>query len=229
MGTTFATISLVVSAISLGVALLTAWLTLLRRGRVRMTQPTVIYFGPDGGHHRPSKPKIFLRSLLYSTAARGRIITSMFVRLRRGETTQNFNIWVHGDHMLSRGSGLFVPQEGVAYNHHFLLPADASDFRFVAGHYTVEVFANMVGREPAERLFEIELDVDSDAARALNSSDIGLYFDWGPDSARYHAHLREPPKEDFPEWFRDFFERHVPPTAAKPPVAPFAPPSVPGR
>jgi hypothetical protein len=42
-------ISLVVSIFALGASVLTAWLTLLRRGRILMTQPTVIYFGPDGG------------------------------------------------------------------------------------------------------------------------------------------------------------------------------------
>lgn len=46
-----ATISLVVSFVSLCVSGFTAWLTLLRRGKILMTQPTVIYFGPDGGSY----------------------------------------------------------------------------------------------------------------------------------------------------------------------------------
>ena len=65
----------------------------------------------------------------------------MFVRLTRGETIQNFSIFVYGDGKLIRGSGLFVPDTGFATNHHFLLPQDAAEFRFSAGPYTVEVYA----------------------------------------------------------------------------------------
>ena len=89
-------IGLVISALALAVSVVTAWLTLLRRGRVRMTQPTVIYFGPDGGLRDDSEPpamKVFLRTLLYSTGKRGQIAENMFVRLQRGESRQNLNIW----------------------------------------------------------------------------------------------------------------------------------------
>jgi hypothetical protein len=41
-------IAIASSALSLGLASLTAWLTLFVRGTVRMAQPTVIVFGP--GH-----------------------------------------------------------------------------------------------------------------------------------------------------------------------------------
>ncbi|MGA7713612.1 MAG: hypothetical protein WCA81_17060, partial [Rhizomicrobium sp.] len=178
-----AAISLVVSVISICVSALTAWLTLLRRGAVHMTQPTVIYFGPDGGSSHDDGPrnKIFPRALLYSTAKRGNIVESMYVRLRRNETTQNFNIWVYGDKQLLRGSGLFVPDTGVATNHHFLLPDDGAGFTFLAGRYFLEVFVVAVGDRKARRLFSVELVVSPEVARALEQSEEGLYFDWGPD------------------------------------------------
>jgi hypothetical protein len=51
--------------------------------------------------------KVFLRTLLYSTSKRGVVIENMYVTARRGETRQNFNIWVYRDSgRLSRGSGL---------------------------------------------------------------------------------------------------------------------------
>ena len=56
-----------------------------------MTQPTTIYFGADASAS-PS-PKVYFRTLLYTTAKRGKIIESMFVKLRRGESIQTFNIW----------------------------------------------------------------------------------------------------------------------------------------
>ena len=88
------TISIVVSVLALAISVATAWLTLFRRGTVRMTQPTTIYFGADASSS-PS-PKVYLRTLLYSTAKRGQIIESMFVKLRRAESIQTFNIWAGG-------------------------------------------------------------------------------------------------------------------------------------
>jgi hypothetical protein len=40
-------VSLAISTLSLAVSAVTAWLTLFRRGTVKMTQPTVIFFGPE--------------------------------------------------------------------------------------------------------------------------------------------------------------------------------------
>jgi hypothetical protein len=124
-------LALVVAILALAVSALTAWLALLRKGEVRMTQPTVIYFGPDGGFKAEDAPqKVFLRTLLFSTGKQGHIIENMFLRLHRGETRQNFNVWVYGDKSLSRGSGLFVPETGLAANHHFVLPADGTFLLF---------------------------------------------------------------------------------------------------
>ena len=103
-------VSLLISGLALCISLATAWVTLFRRGDLKMTQPTVIYFGPDAdqpGGENPS-PKVYLRTLLFSTGKRGRMIESLHVRIERGETAQNFNIWVYGEEKLSRGSGLFV-------------------------------------------------------------------------------------------------------------------------
>jgi hypothetical protein len=94
-------VSTVVSILALAISMATAWFT-LRRGTVRMTQPTTFYFGADASAS-PS-PKVYLRTLLYTTAKRGKIIESMFVKLRRGESIQTFNIWVYGENSLARGS-----------------------------------------------------------------------------------------------------------------------------
>ena len=64
-------ISVVVSTLALTISMVTAWLTLFRRGTVRMTRPTAIYFGADGSVD--SSPKVYLRTLLYSTAKCGQI------------------------------------------------------------------------------------------------------------------------------------------------------------
>jgi hypothetical protein len=159
-------VAIVISVLSLLVAVTTAWLTLFRRGTVKMTQPTVIFFGPDGRGLEGS-PKVYLRSLLFSTAKRGRIIEGMHVALWRNETHQNFNIWVYGNEKLVRGSGLFVGETGVEANHHFLAPRDSS-FRFIEGQYRLDVFARLLGDEKQLRLFSQTLDgtlADADPPR----------------------------------------------------------------
>ena len=69
-------IAIIVSALALTVSALTAWFTLLHRGDLRMTKPTVVFFGPDGGHHDKPHLKVFLRTLLYSTSRRGQTVES---------------------------------------------------------------------------------------------------------------------------------------------------------
>jgi hypothetical protein len=197
-------ISISLSVLSLAVSSVTAWLTLFRLGTVKMTQPTVIFFGPDAPRSRDEKsplPKVFLRTLLFSTSKRGRVIESMHVALMRNESHQNFNIWVYGDDKLVRGSGLFVGETGVATNHHFLVPSDGSSFRFTEGRYKLEIFAQLLGNKMRTRLFSQELDISAESSTALAESHAGLYFDWGPDSSRYMPHVEKrapsPDPEDF--------------------------------
>lgn len=185
--------SIVISVLALVISALTAWLTLFRRGTVKMTQPTVIYFGPDRGRHGEISPppKVFLRTLLFSTSKRGRVIESMHASLARNETIQNFNIWVYGDDKLVRGSGLFVGETGVSANHHFLTPKDGNHFRFLAGRYRLEVFAKILGDKQQTLLFNQEIEVTQDIATQLQEPLAGLYFDWGPDALRYIPHIQK--------------------------------------
>jgi hypothetical protein len=189
------TISIVLAVLALAVSSLTAWLTLLRRGRILMTQPTIIYFGPDGGPPDDLRPtaKVFLRTLLYSTGKRGCLVENMFVTIHRGETRQSFNVWAYGDKGLLRGSGLFVPESGIATNHHFLPPSDGTNFSFVAGDYVLDVVVTEVGRK-AKSLFSTTLHITPELADKVRQDDNGIYFDWGPDSRRYHSHVRPRPQ-----------------------------------
>jgi hypothetical protein len=195
--------SLTISVLALAVSSVTAWLTLFRRGTVKMTQPTVIFFGPDTPRSRDENPlpKVFLRTLLFSTSKRGRVIESMHVTLSRNETHQNFNIWVYGDEKLVRGSGLFVGETGVAANHHFLTPRDGSGFRFTEGRYRLEVFAHLLGDKTKTRLFSQTLEISVQIGATLAEPAMGLYFDWGPDSARYLPHVEKRPPSPDPEDF----------------------------
>ena len=90
---------------------------------------------------------------------------------------------------LSAAVGYTLVSTAVAANHHFLLPVDTPAFRFAAGKYRVDVFARILHRRKPLLLFSRDLDVSAQDAEALSNPDTGLYFDWGPDSGKYYAHL----------------------------------------
>jgi hypothetical protein len=135
----------------------------------------------------------FLRTLLFATSKRGRVVESMYVTLSRNESQHNFNVLVYGDDKLVRGSGLFVGETGVAANHHFLVPRDGSHFRFVEGCYRMQVFVQLLGSRGRALLFSQTLDIDREMAEQLQQEDCELYFDWGPDSLRYLPHVAKRP------------------------------------
>jgi hypothetical protein len=181
------------SLTALSISALTFWLTRIRKGRVKMTRPTVIFFGPDGGGERHNK--VFIRTLLYSTSDRGQYIQNMFIRLQRGESVQNFNVWVYDDKGLVRGSGLFISKNGIACNHHFLLPKDGENYSFLTGDYLLQVFIEPVDGKP-KMIFEQKLDLAKEQSEEMKSRIAGTYFDWAPNSQTYFSHVDVRPKED---------------------------------
>ncbi|WFS00915.1 hypothetical protein [Rhizobium tumorigenes] len=194
-----AVLTLVTSAMALLVSTVTAWLTLFRRGHLKMTRPTTIYLGPDGEPHT-NQLKIYMPSLLYSTSKKGQLVENVFARLSRGEVARNFYVWVHGQgRPLMRGSGLFVGQDGVVANHHFLLAPDETDFSFKSGTYQLEIFANVIGKAKANKLFETELVVGDSDELAMHRQNVGLYFDWGPDTRKYYSHIEKRPERMSPK------------------------------
>ncbi len=195
-------IAIALSTLALFLSSLTAWLTLLRRGDLRMTQPTVVFFGPDGGRRGGEKPhlKVYLRTLLYSTSRRGQTVESIHVNLQRAESKQNFSIWVYGDDRLARGSGIYVGPDGITCNHHFLLPEDGADFRLLPGQYIVRVYAKRVTDRQPRQLAQILLAISDSQSRELEGDDAGIYFDWGPDQQAYHAHVEIRRPAPMPPW-----------------------------
>ncbi len=182
-------IATVVSLLAFAISATTAWLTLFRRGTLRMTHPTVIFFGPDGPPSQGAGVKVFLRTLLYSTSKRAQILESMYVTLRRRESVQTFNIWVYGETgSLVRGSGLRISEDGFAANHHFVLPMDGTRFVFLPGEYIVEVYATLVNSERSLLISKTSLPLSPEQAATIASGS-GVHFDWGPDSKSYHAHV----------------------------------------
>jgi hypothetical protein len=150
-----------------------------------MTRPILIGFLHDlpGG-----EPKIFFRAMLYASGKRGHIIESLFLRVRRGESAQIFNVWMHGEtNSLKIGSGLRVGEEGISCNHHFLPPPADSSYRFMEGEYVIEVIAHVVGTRSPRVLARVSVTLLSEHESVLHDVTAGVLFNWGPDSQRYIA------------------------------------------
>ncbi len=183
-------VSLIISIFAILVSGVTAWLTFFHRGNLLMTRPSVVYIGPEkeGGGN-----KFFFRSLMYSTSKRGMVIESLHVRIKCDDYKKDLKIWVYGNRdKLMRGSGLFIPQTGLTFDHHFLLSKNSEVFEISSGDYNITIFANLVGEDKAVELYEFNLTIESLEAGALMiDDDLGIYFDWDPDAQTYDAHLKQ--------------------------------------
>ncbi|HKR81383.1 MAG TPA: hypothetical protein VJR27_00065 [Candidatus Saccharimonadales bacterium] len=191
---------IIISVAALLVSIVTFWLTRMRKGTIRMTRPSVIFFGKDGGNSEAAK--IFLRTLLYSTADKGQYIEGMYVKLTKDNAIKTFNIWAYGEKgQLKRGSGLFVGKHGIEADHHFLLPKQAR-LDFKAGDYILEVYAELVNKKP-KRIFSQSLTISKKEAKGIIPVHAGLYFDWLPDDQSYHTYLEDRTAEEYMKRLRE--------------------------
>ena len=154
-----------------------------------MTKPTLIFFGYDTEPRLT--PKVFLRTLLYSTSAKGQVIEAMYVKLCRAGSEQTFSYWGYGETKnVTPGSGLFVGPTGVALNHHFVLSVQHPGYQFDAGLYSILVFARVVGRSTPIKLDVISLTLSKGEAGVL-AGHAGILFELGWDAGEYTGHARE--------------------------------------
>jgi hypothetical protein len=179
-------ISTGISLLALSVSGITTWLMMFKPGKLLMTRPTFIYFGPDGNSSNNSMSKVELQTLLYSSSRKGQVVESIYVTLERGETKQNFSMWILGD---KRGCGLFVTYEGVSLHHQFLLPQDGSVFDFLPGKYKLKVLAKLVNNSSVIKLSEIQLVVTKLESEEICQRQSRLCFTWGPDRGEYHSSI----------------------------------------
>lgn len=191
---TLSLLSPIISVIALAMSLFTLWFTILRRGTVRSTHPAFIAVRYDFVNKAVPQAKIFLRTLLFSTGKRGRIVESLFLRVREGEHQTEFSFWGMGDKDLVRGSGLFVPETGIATNHHFN-PLDGDElFVFKPGTYSIELVAKLLGRRRPMSLWQIPLQIPAGAFGDDIAPDTAVFFNWSAEQGRYIASVESRPK-----------------------------------
>jgi len=180
-------ISLFLSIIAILFTGFSFYFTSLRKGEIKMTRPSVIFLGPDGINSRSKK--IFIRTLLFSTGQKGNYIQNMYLKLKVDNLKSKiFNIWVYDQSGLKRGSGLFVGEEGISANHHFLLNKDDLDFQFSSGNNLLQVFVELKnGKE--KMIYEIPLNLTVNDSEELTNTNTGLYFDWDPSQRKHISHI----------------------------------------
>jgi hypothetical protein len=184
------------SGASLLLSCFALWIAQFNRGRLKMTQPTLLCLKRD----LPSgEPKIFLRTLLFTTGVKGRVIQSMFLRVHHRLGTYLFDFWGHTEGgTLTLGSGLFVGPTGIARDHHFN-PRRDSDFQYIDGAYRIEIFAVLVGQPQPMKLMEVIFTVEAWNAAQLTPiegialEDIALFLVWNPDERGYDQNIEQPP------------------------------------
>lgn len=179
--------SILISVVSLLLSLMVAWLTLFRRGKLRMTRPVLLGF-----LYEHDQPKVFFRALLYTTGKRGRIIEALYLKVRRGNTLQLFDFWMYGETKdLKIGSGLRVGEEGISFNHHFLPPKEETGFDFLPGEYAISIYARVVNRKKPLPLSNVEVTLSPTHAEAVHNKTHWAVFTREPESQGYRCEISE--------------------------------------
>jgi hypothetical protein len=168
------------------------WVAQFNHGRLKMTQPTLLCMMRELPRQTP---KIFLRTLLFTSGTKGRVVEGMFLKVHQPHGTFIFDFWGHTESgKLTLGSGLFVGPTGVACDHHFNPRYGSEDFLFVDGRYRVEVFAVVVRKKP-KLLMEITFAVDGQqAAELIQITELALWLVWNARSCTYEGHLEREPR-----------------------------------
>jgi hypothetical protein len=181
---------LVISVASLLLSAYAIWVTQFNHGRLKMTRPSLLCLKRE---FPGARPKIFLRSCLFTTGTKGRVIEQMFLNVRNGQGAFVFDFWGHTEQgKLTLGSGLFVGSTGVVSDHHFN-PREGTydDFLYVDGEYTLDVFATIAGQRKARKLLTMTFSVGSEqAAEVIQIPTREMYLLWNADSQRYDVHVR---------------------------------------
>lgn len=178
-------ITTVISVVALAASLFSLWQTNWRRGVLHMTRPSLLFMAREGPRN---EPKFFLRALLFSTAIRGWIVEQLYLRVTNQAGIFQFGTWAYGEReKLLHGSGLFVGQQGVVHNHHFVpRPGTVNDFNFYDGDYRVEVFATVFGRTAPRKISEFDLVLSSQhAAELIQILDMAVFFEWDAEQQKY--------------------------------------------
>lgn len=182
------TINTIISTLALGISVLTAWLTLLRKGKLKMTPPTPLLLGYEEG-----KAKISFFTMLYSSAFRGQVVESMYVILKQDGKKHLFNRWAYVYESHAYASGCYVKPEGVAQNHQFYI----LDYNFIfqPGKVQIDIYARLAPKKKDALLKTIQLQIPIEKKSECENKIKGIMFEWEPDKKNYSLRIDKNPEE----------------------------------
>lgn len=185
--TLFNLLTLTIASAALLLSGLNLWLSQFRRGRVFLTQPTILFFGWDD-NGREHSPKVMFRAALFATGARGQVIENLDIVVRTVDGEFEFPFWGYDDGKgMVRGSGLYVGVGGHVAYHHFNPITDDHVFAYTGSKYQVDVYAKLFRREKSTLLGRYTLDLDdANHAEALAHAEGGVMWSWSPQESRFH-------------------------------------------
>ena len=183
-------IAIFLSTIGVLISSITFWILYLHKGTVEITRPRLISLGYER-HNDCRTPKVFIRSLLYSTSHKGTVIENMRVKVADRNNSEDFGLWAYGVEKLLVGSGLFVSKEGKDYNHHFVPIAFSSDYEFSAGEIQLEIYATITHHKKDKLLNRITLSLTKEHEDALKKEDM-IIFNWESTLNKYEPCVSKP-------------------------------------
>jgi hypothetical protein len=171
----------ILSGMAVIISFTVLWLTHLRRGMVKMTQPSLVAFVFDN-----NSPKICLQTLLFSTSYKGNVIENMWIKLQNNKQCHCFTLWAYrgkGAEII-KGSGLFISRDGIPTMHYFLLNAFKGGDIFMEGNIRLQVYCDIINHKSKVLLGEVDLSFNKEHIPMLQNSS-GILFDWDPTAKKY--------------------------------------------
>lgn len=177
-------LSLAIAIGSFAISIVTLYLTYFQRGRLRLTRPTAIFFVRDGSD---DKFKIVVTALLYSTAKRGQVVESMFIKIIQEDSVTTFSEWVYWEGDRVHLGGVKIGEEGRTLFDHFLLSDETDNFDFASGKYSLEIYALKIGAKNPIRLFQTEFTLEAKTVEAVKPRGPGFALFLNPDTKSYRT------------------------------------------
>ena len=179
-------VSITIALVALVLSVLNLWVSQFRKGKLLLSQPTIIFFGWDDVGK--AAPKIMIRSALFSTGNRGHVVENLHVKLHNKQGEWDFPYWGYDDGKgMVKGSGLFIGVSGQSAYHHFNPIHEYDDFFYEIGANKIEVWAQNYGdlRQKLLGTYQVDLN-DKDMHSALAHHEAGVTWDWSPTDGVYY-------------------------------------------
>ena len=184
--------SIFIAALALLVSFANYYSANLKIGQILMTKPTIFFFGWD--HAEVPTPKIFMRSLLFSTSTKGRVLENLYLKVSTPNGETLFSFWGHTQgqsNSLTKGSGLFIPKNGFLADHHFNPDPSTTILNpFSAGDYEIEIVSRQFGDSVERKLGQYKLNLDSSFVQVLAQQTDGVLWSLNPKDNKYFPETR---------------------------------------